>query len=300
VSASARDAALAWALASRDRADLLALLSSDRQEGVRPAVEKAGGLEREQRIAWSGREARRLSTARLRRGLEGVDPSWIVEGLRGESPRVVTAALAFLPTPVRRNVERHLPRKVRDALPDRKAMAGVDKMWLVRWRKLLDRRLLTLIPHLRSGATVDVPALEVALRDFGEGEAALGLQQVGRTALARFLSSLEGARVEAVKEVLKGATDCAAERTSRAERFWGRAAGGEDSTEAIALRSGLWQLAHVLADPEYGPRLRGVYVYLPHPWVQELDRLEEVVKPAESGFANHLMSRLGMVLEEAE
>ena len=300
MSTSARDAALAWAIASRDRADLLALLSRDRQEGIRPAVEKAGALEREQRIAWSAREARRLSSARLRRGLEGVDPSWMVEGLRGESPRVVAAALSFLPTPVRRNVERHLPRKVREALPSRKAMAGVDKMWLVRVRELLDRRMLTLIPHLRSGAAVDVPALEAALRDFGEGEAALGLQQVGRTALARFLSSLEEARAAAVKEVLKGATDCAEERTRRAERFWGRAAGGEDSTEAIALRSGLWQLAHVLSDPEYGVRLRGVYVYLPHSWVQELDRLEEVVKPAESGFAAQLLSRLGLLSEEVD
>jgi hypothetical protein len=274
---------------------LLGFLTEARQVAVRADVEKASALPREQRIAWSAREARRLSSARLRRGLEGVDPSWIVEGLRGESPGVIAASLRFLPTPVRRNVERHLPRKVREALPDRKAMAEVDKVWLVRVRELLDRQVLELIPDLRAGVTVEVPQLEAALRRFGEAEAALGLQQVGRAALARFLGSLDDERAAAVKEVLKGATGCSEGRTRRAERFWGRAAGGEDSTEAIALRSGLWQLAHVLVDAEFGARLRGVYVYLPHSWVQELDRLEEVVKPAEPGFSEALMNQLGLL-----
>ena len=134
VSDPARDAALVWAVGTRGGLNHLEGLPPERTEQLSEAVQKVLDLPREQRAAFAGREARRLSASRLRRGLEGIDPSWIVEALRGEEPHVVAAALVYLPTPVRRTVVKLLPRKVREAMPDRKTTASVEQLWLVRCR----------------------------------------------------------------------------------------------------------------------------------------------------------------------
>ncbi len=295
----ARDAALTWALGTRGSIDQLDLLPAERADALRPGVEKVLGLSREQRIAFAGREARRLSASRLRRGLEGIDPSWIVESLRGEEPYLVAASLVFLPTPVRRTVVKLLPRKVRDAMPDRKALAEVDQLWLVRVRDVLDRRIQSLLPDLQRGAHIDVATIERRLRVLWRIEAALGLYRVGRTALARFIGNMEPEHRAAVQEELKGAEAMGDERLERAERFWGRGAGADQKTEDLHLRAGLWQLAHVLCVEAYQAHLRSHFLYLPRRWVQELEMMAEKVREPEEGFAEQMLARLDLLPEGA-
>ena len=290
----AHDAALVWALGTQGSEALLEGLSEPRRSLIAQGVAKIRQMPRDQRIAFAGREARRLSSARLRRGLEGIDPSWLVDGLRGEDPYVVRAALSFLPTPVRRSVERRLPSKVRDAMPDRQTIAAMEKVWLVRIRELLDRRLIELMPMLKKGTVVDLEAVEHALRELGRAEAALGLQPLGRTVLANFIARLDDEQVEPVKQVIKAARDSDPERGERAQRFWGRGVDGDASMEEIELRAGLWLLAHVLADEAWESHLRAHFVYLPRGWVREIERLKELARPPESGFALGLLRALGM------
>jgi hypothetical protein len=297
VSDPARDAALIWALGTRGSIEHLDMLAPERAESLRKAVEKVFALPREQRIAFAGREARRLSSARLRRGLEGIDPSWIVEGLRGEQPYLVAATLMFLPTPVRRTVVKLLPRKVREAMPDRKDLGGVDQLWLVRARDLLDRRIQSLLPDLQSGAHVDLVRLEQRLRDLGRIEAALGLYRVGRSALARFIANMEPDHRAPVQEELKAVEAAGAVRLERAERFWGRAASGDQKTDELHLRAGLWQLAHVLCDELHEAHLRSHFLYLPRRWVQELEVMSEKVRQPEEGFSEQMLGRLNLLPE---
>ena len=61
----ARDAALVWALGTRGRLEDLDGLSEERAESLRDAVTKVLDLGREQRVAFAGREVRRLSASRL-------------------------------------------------------------------------------------------------------------------------------------------------------------------------------------------------------------------------------------------
>jgi len=251
-------------------------------------------MPRDQRIAFAGREARRLSSARLRRGLEGIDPSWLVDGLRGENPYIVSAALSFLPTPVRRSVERRLPTKVRDAMPDRQQIAAIENVWLVRIRELLDRRLIELMPMLKSGTVVDLEVVEVALRKLGRAEAALGLQPLGRTVLANFIARLDSQKADTVRRAVKAARTSDPERVERAQRFWGRGIDGDASIEEIELRAGLWLMAHVLADDAWAGHLRAHFVYLPRGWVREIERLKELARPPEKGFALGFLQALGM------
>src|SRR6185503_1199923 len=50
------------------------------------------------------------------RGVEKVDPSWILHGLRGESARVVACVLITLPPPTVRAVLKRLPPGIRKKL----------------------------------------------------------------------------------------------------------------------------------------------------------------------------------------
>ncbi|MEE2836221.1 MAG: hypothetical protein VYB65_09410 [Myxococcota bacterium] len=288
----ARDAALVWAVGTRGGLGHLEGLPPERIEQLSEAVQKVLDLPREQRVAFAGREARRLSASRLRRGLEGIDPSWIVEALRGEEPHVVAAALVYLPTPVRRTVVKLLPRKVREAMPDRKTTASVEQLWLVRCRDVLDRRIQTLLPDLQRGAQIDVAALELRLRALGRVEAALGLYRVGRSALARFIATMEPEDRALVQEELKAADTMEDVRVERAERFWGRGAGVDQKADDLHLRAGLWQLAHVLIVERYAAHLRSYFLYLPRRWVQELELMTDKVREPEEGFAERLLTHL--------
>jgi len=291
----AHDAALVWALGTRGSVDHLEQLDPERADRLRQPLQKVLDLSREQRIAFAGREAQRLSASRLRRGLEGIDPSWIVEALRGEEPHLVAVALVFLPTPVRRTVTKLLPRKVREAMPGRKALEKVDQVWLVRCRDVLDRRIQALLPDLQRGAQIDVAALEQRLRELGRLEAALGLYRVGRAALARFVANMEPGDRPAVQEELKAADAMPDVRLERAERFWGRGAGVDQKTDDLHLRAGLWQLAHVLIVDQRAPQLRSCFLYLPRRWVQELELMAEKVREPEDGFAEQLLARLDLL-----
>tara|TARA_Y100001934_G_scaffold157668_1_gene188713 strand:+ start:1083 stop:2021 length:939 start_codon:yes stop_codon:yes gene_type:complete len=294
----AHDAALIWALGTQGDEALLEGLGEPRRSLIAEGVAKIRKMPREQRIAFAGREARRLSSARLRRGLEGIDPSWLVDGLRGEDPYIVGAALSFLPTPIRRSVERRLPTKVRDAMPDRQRIAGMEKVWLVRIRELLDRRLIDLMPMLKRGTVVDLETVEAALRELGRAEAALGLQPLGRTVLANFIARLDPEKANRVRQAVKSARTSDPERGERAQRFWGRGVDGDASMEEIELRAGLWLLAHVLADEAWEEHLRAHFVYLPRGWVREVERLKELARPPEPGFALGLLQALGMEVGE--
>jgi hypothetical protein len=295
----ARQAALTWALGTRGNLEMLDMLAPERAESLRLGVEKILELPREQRIAFAAREARRLAASRLRRGLEGIDPSWIVEALRGEEPYLVASTLVFLPTPVRRKVIKMLPRKVREAMPDRKAMSGVDQIWLVRARDVLDRRIQALLPDLKSGGHIDVLALEGRLRALGRIEAALGLYRVGRAALARFVASMDEEHRGAVQEQLRVADQQPETRMERAERFWGRGAGTDQKPEDLHLRAGLWQLAHVLSEEPWEGRLRSQFLYLPRRWVKELEMMADKIRVPEEGFAETLLGELDLLAGES-
>ena len=147
----ARDAALVWALGTRGSLDDLEGLTEERAESLRGPVAKVLDLSREQRVAFAGREARRLSASRLRRGLEGIDPSWIVEALRGEEPHLVAVALVFADTGSP-NGDQTFASKLRRCLVV--GLEQVDQLWLVRCRDVLDRRIQALLPDLQRGAQI--------------------------------------------------------------------------------------------------------------------------------------------------
>ena len=184
-------------------------------------------------------------------------------------------------------------------MPERKALEKVDKVWLVRCRDVLDRRIQDLLPDLQRGAQIDVASLEKRLRELGRIEAALGLYRVGRTALARFIANMEAGDRRLVQEELKGADAMPDVRLERAERFWGRGAGVDQKTDDLHLRAGLWQLAHVLIVEQHAAHLRGCFLYLPRRWVQELELMAEKVRAPEVGFAELLLARLNVLPEHA-
>ena len=116
--------------------ELFTLLPDEDQQAL---GEKVGALEeipRDKRVPLMLRQLRQLMSFRDRKGLEGVEPSWLIAGFRGESPRVVAIVLMHMPSSVSRQLISRLPKAVQKAMPSRSELTGIplDVVKLVRAR----------------------------------------------------------------------------------------------------------------------------------------------------------------------
>src|SRR3954452_8057222 len=99
--------------------ELLALLPDDDSGPMAEKAQKLDEIPKEKRVGIMVRELRQMMTFRAIKGLEGVEPSWLSAGFKGESPRVVAIVLMHMPSSISRQVIARLPDAVREAMPAR-------------------------------------------------------------------------------------------------------------------------------------------------------------------------------------
>ncbi len=158
---------------------------------------KLDEIPREKRVPIVVRELKGWMAFRGTKGIDGVEPSWLAAGFKGESPRMIAVALMFLPSSMSRQIVQRLPEHVQRALPGRSELMDVplDVAKLVRARferKFIampsDRELLALgfldVVHLSARELITV------VRHVGADEIACAFLAVGKRALAEFLTKL--------------------------------------------------------------------------------------------------------------
>jgi hypothetical protein len=143
------------------------------------------------------RELKGLMSFRAVKGLDGVEPSWLAAGFKGESPRVIAAILMYLPSSLSKQIVQRLPEGVQHALPAREDMRGVplEVVKLVRARfdaKFIAMPLEGELSQLGFTDLVLLSAKEliVLIRNVGADEIACAFLAVGKRALAEFLTKL--------------------------------------------------------------------------------------------------------------
>lgn len=162
--------------------------------------EKAAKLEeipREKRVTLMIRELKGLMNFRAVKGLDGVEPSWLAAGFKGESPRVIAAVLAYMPSSLSRQIVSRLPENVQRAIPPRDALKDVpmEVIKLVRSRFEQKFIVMPLERELSDMAFSDVVLLTARelitlVRSIGADEIACAFLAVGKRALAEYLSKL--------------------------------------------------------------------------------------------------------------
>jgi len=177
--------------------DLWQFLPDDEAAAIQEKAQKLEEIPREKRVSLMIRELKGLMSFRAVKGLDGVEPSWLAAGFKGESPRVIAAVLAYMPSSLSRQIVQRLPENVQQSLPAREALKDVpmDVIKLVRARFDQKFIVMPLERELADMAFDDVVLLTAKelitlVRSVGADETACAFLAVGKRALAEFLSKL--------------------------------------------------------------------------------------------------------------
>ena len=233
--------------------DLLALLPDNDSGPMRQKAEKLREIPTDKRVPLMVRQLKRLMSFRANKGLEGVDPSWLLAGFKGESPRTVAIVLMHMPSSVSRQIVARLPEAVRSALPTRDALQNVP-MELV---KLVRTRFDAKFAAMPQGGTLeafgfgelvllDARELVALIRKLGLDELAQAFLVVGKRALAAFLSRLPPDSAEELVAAVKRAAGGDAMSAKDAQIFLGRFLKNFSNVDELFQKAGLFRLARAV------------------------------------------------------
>lgn len=229
----------------------------------RRLVDRADALKAipaESRVPLMVRELKELLVQGGRRGIERVDPSWIVNGLKGETPRLVGAVLIGLPPPLVRSILKRLPQAVRKSLPPKQQLRQIPPQVQSGIRLFFERRFFPM-PERSQGPMQlqDIPHLErielqALTRDLGLIELGQAFAAVGKIALVELCRRLPDAAAQELIMAVRTASqsgDVPDPRT--AQRFLSRVVVNFEDTEEFLQKAGLWRLAKAFSalEPVY-------------------------------------------------
>src|SRR5688572_9632479 len=98
------------------------------------------GIAKEKRVPFMVQQIKQAMSFKGLRGVEKVDPSWILQGMRGESPRVVAAILISMAPNTVRSVLKRLPPGIRKNLPPKDELKKVPVELVRAIRQIFESR----------------------------------------------------------------------------------------------------------------------------------------------------------------
>lgn len=233
------------------------LLSLVPDEDAELLIEKAQKLEeipREKRVPLMVRELKGLMSFRATKGLDGVEPSWLSHGFKGESPRVIAIVLMHMPSSVARQIVARLPEPVQRALPPRDSLRQVPLSLVKLVRSRFDAKFATMpiereLSDLRFRDIILLTAKELValIRHVGADEIACAFVAVGKRALAEFLGRLP---VEDAEELVAAVKRCNHEdqmELKAAQGFLARVLGNFNNTDELFQKAGIYRLARAIS-----------------------------------------------------
>lgn len=250
---------------------LLDLLPDDDMYTVREKAEALLELDGEKRAAVVAREIRRQVQFAGIAGLEAVDPSWLLAGIRGEQPRTIGIILAQLSAGARSRILAQLPAAVREHVPGREELrdARLEMMRIVRQR--FESKFVPM--QAPPGAPTrfyfkDITLLEA--RDLVQLVRALGIEQlaaafltIGRRKLAELCTRLGPQAAEELIGAVKDTAEEDAMDLAEANRFLERVLSGarmdgtgpeakERFQRELFQKAGLFRLAQACREERPG------------------------------------------------
>lgn len=183
------------------------------------------------------------------RGMEYADPSWILNSLKGELPRVLANLLSELPPPLIRKLIERIPNKVRDHLPAKDDIEAVPLELRSAVRYLFENKFYemprTMGKQFIFGNIILLDRKDIAtlIRIMGLEELAQAFISVGKRALAELCRSLPKDKAEELIEVVKNVDKVDLMDLKTAQRFLARVLQNFQDEEDLFRRAGLFHLA---------------------------------------------------------
>lgn len=206
-------------------------------------------LPSEKRVPFMVHELRQAISFRGLRGVEKVDPSWILHGLRGESARVVACVLITLPPPTVRAVLKRLPPGIRKKLPPKHEIKQIPVELVRAIRQIFESRFHEMPePSPKGFAYRDVVQLEKSdlfrvMRDLGLVELGQAFVAVGKMALAELCRRLPRDKAEELILAVRSASLIDVPDIKNAQRFLSRVVVNFTDSEEFFQKAGLWRMA---------------------------------------------------------
>jgi hypothetical protein len=236
--------------------ELLDFLPDDDANALRQKVYTLSEIPKEKRVPLMVRQLRQLIQFRATKGLEGVEPSWLIAGFRGESPRTVAIVLMHMPSSIARQIQSRLPDAVRNAMPSRQELRGIPleivKLVRTRFNKFASMPTEHELEELRFVDLVLLTARELVtlVRKVGANELAVAFVAVGKRALAELLGRLPPEHAEELIAAVKRVTAADQIEFQEAQAFLGRVMGNFHNTDELFQKAGLYRLARSIAMEE--------------------------------------------------
>lgn len=203
----------------------------------------------EKRVPFMVHEMKQALSAGGNRGLERVDPSWILQGLKGESARVVACVLISLPTPTVRSVLKRLPSGIRSNLPPKNEIKRVPLELVRAVREIFETRFAPMpTPTPKGFAFRDILQLDrsdlfTVMRALGLVELGQAFVSVGPMALAEFCRRLPRDKAEELILAVRSASHADLPDLKAAQRFLAKVFVDFKDTEEFFQKSGMWRCA---------------------------------------------------------
>jgi flagellar motor switch protein FliG len=251
-----RDAMLlmsAMFFSGHEAKELFELLPDSVAEQLNGFADQLLEVPKKQRLSLLVREIRRMMSVRTQHRLEGVDPSWLLAGFRGEKPRVIGMVLMHMPSSITHQIVDRLPPAVRQALPPRSELRGVPMEVVRLVREQFDAKfaLMEVPRDLKSFGFKEIVALEAReliqlTRSLGVEELACAFVSVGKRALAELLRRMPRENAEELIVAVKKVTKRDAMELKAAQKFLARVLVNFQNTDELFQKAGLYQLANAM------------------------------------------------------
>ena len=205
----------------------------------------------DKRIPLMVRELKNVLATNGQRGIERIDPTWIVNALRGESPRVVAIVLMDMPGPVVRPILKRLPVELRRALPPKDELRSVADPIAQGLRHVFAARFHPMpqpLPSDAPGVVADIIHLERVevfhlIRDLGLLELGQAFASVGKMALLELCRRLPREKADELISAVRLASTSDVPDKRSAQRFLARVVDNFEDTEEFFQKAGVWRLA---------------------------------------------------------
>lgn len=239
----------------RNADGLLAHIPDELHAGLLEKKARLEEIPREKRLPVMIKHLRSTLSYNAPKGLEGVEPSWLIAGFKGESPRTVAIVLMHMPTSVARQIVRRLPKAVQDAMPARTELRDVsmDVVKLVRARFDAKFAAMPRDRELSEFAYQDLVIVSardlIALvREIGLAELAAAFVALGKRALAALLRRLPRENQEELLAAVKRVAGGQQMDLKVAELFLAKVLQSFHNTDELYQKAGLYRLARASQD----------------------------------------------------
>lgn len=232
-----------------ESAELFKFLPEDEARLLAEKAELLAKIPSNKRVRFMLMEMKEELNMMGQHGMEYVDPSWIINVLKGELPQVLANLMFDLPSPLIRKLIERIPGKVKEHLPSKDDVEKVPAEIRSSVRYLFESKFAPMPRNMgRQFVFANIILLDrkdivTLIRILGLEELAQAFISVGKQALLELCRSLPREKAEELIEVVKTVDKVDLMDLKTAQRFLARVLNNFKDEEDLFRRAGIFRLS---------------------------------------------------------